>query len=156
MDWEAVGAIGQMVAAIAVVVSLAYLASQIRSHSRESRVASVHELTEAFRGAITSFQDPNLADVFVRAKNGFEDLPEAERLQFISMVQGVFRVWEDAYYQHLKRRLTDRVWEAMVVQFSGYLSLAGVRRVWEIRKAAYTEDFREFVDSTPAREYETR
>ena len=44
----------------------------------------------------------------------------------------------------------------MVVQFSGYLSLPGVCRVWEIRKRAYSEDFRQFVDDTEALDYLTR
>lgn len=156
MNWEAIGAIGETVGALGVVITLIYLATQIRSQNRESRIAAVHELTEAFRGAIMSFQDPNLAAIFVRAKENFEDLPEEERLQFISMMHGILRVWEDAYYQYGEQRLDSRLWNAMVVQFSGYFSLPGVRRVWEIRKQAYSEDFRNFVDATSAREYVTR
>ena len=156
MNWEAVAAITEIVGTIAVVVSIVYLSIQIRSQSRESRIASVHELNESFRNAITSFQNPGLADLFARAKDDFESLPEAERLQFISMVQGIMRVWEDAYHQHKERRLNDRVWNAMVVQFSAYLSLRGVRSVWAIRKMAYSEDFRAFVDSSPPLEYETK
>lgn len=156
MNWEAVAAVSEIVGAIAVVVSLLYVAKQIRAQNRESRIASVHELNESFRNAITSFQNPDLADVFVRGKNDFQSLPETERLQFISMIQGIMRVWEDAYHQHQEGRLNDRVWNAMVVQFSGYLSLPGVIGVWSIRKMAYSEDFRAFVDSTTPLEYKTR
>lgn len=156
MNWEAIVAIAETVGTIAVVVSLWYLAIQIRSQCRESRVASVHELNESFRSAITSFQNSELADLFARAKNDFESLPEAERLQFISMVQGIMRVWEDAYHQHREKRLNERMWSAMVVQFSGYLSLAGVQSVWSIRKMAYSEDFRAFVDSLAPLEYKTK
>ncbi len=153
MNWDALGAVGEIVGAFAVVVTLIYLANQIRSQNRESRIASVHELSVAFRGAIMSFQNPNLADVFVRAKTGFLELSEPERLQFISMIQQIFRVWEDAYYQYQENRLDERIWKSMVVQFSFYLSLDGVCRVWEIRKQAYSDDFREFVDNTAARDY---
>ncbi len=153
MNWEAISAVGETVGAFAVVVTLIYLANQIRSQNRESRIASVHELTEAFRGAIMSFQNPNLADVFVRAKTDFQELSEPERLQFISMVQQIFRVWEDAYYQHKEKRLDERIWKSMVIQFSYYLSLEGVCRVWEIRKQAYSDDFRDFVDNTAPRDY---
>lgn len=156
INWEAVGAVGETVGALAVVVTLIYLATQIRTQNRESRLAAVHELTEAFRAAIMSFQDPNLAAIFVKAKTGFADLPEEERLQFIAMIHGVLRVWEDAYYQYRQDRLDERLWHAMVTQFSGYFSLPGVQRVWEIRKQAYSEDFRNFVDSTPPRTYVTK
>lgn len=156
MNWEAIGAIGEIIGALAVFLSLIYLARQIRNQNRESMAASVHELNEAYRNSIMSFQNPNLAEVFTRAKNDFESLNETERLQFIAMVQGVFRVWEDAYHQHAQKRLNDRAWNAMVAQFAGYLSLPGVERVWEIRKQAYSEDFRAFVDKTSPTEYLTR
>jgi hypothetical protein len=156
MNWDAVSAISAIVGAAAVVVSLLYLAVQIRSQNRESRIASVHQLNESFRDAITAFQNPELANVFVRAKDNFASLPETERLQFISMIQGIFRVWEDAYHQHQEKILSERVWNAMVVQFSGYLSLPGVIAVWSIRKPAYSEDFRAFVDSTTPLEYKSK
>lgn len=156
MNWDSISAIGEVVGALGVILSLIYLARQIRAQNRESRTAAIHELNEAFRNAITSFQNPDLAEVFSRGKDDFESLPETERLQFISMVQGILRVWEDAYYQSQERRLNDRVWKAMVVQFSGYLSLSGVQRVWEIRKDAYSDDFRQFVDTTRPREYRTK
>ncbi len=155
MNWEAVGAIGETVGAVGVVVTLFYLALQIRQQNRESRIAAVHELNEAFRGSITSFQDAGLADIFSRAKDDFQSLTEPERLRFIAMVQAVFRVWEDAFYQYDLGRLDPGIWNAMLVQFSGYLSLPGVLRVWEIRKQAYNQRFREFVDGTQARAYET-
>lgn len=144
-----------MVAALAVVVSLVYVALQIRAQNRESRIASVHELTEAYREAILSFQDANVAAVFARGKSNFEALSETERLQFISLVHSMFRVWEDAFHQYRGRRLDERVWKAMVVQFSSYLSLPGVVRVWEIRKDAFSTDFRDFVDGTSPRDYLT-
>lgn len=156
MNWEALGAIGDIVGAFGVVISLLYLAIQIRAQNRESRIASVHELTESFRDAILSFQNPNLADVWARAKTDFESLSETERLQFMSMVQHIFRVWEDAFRQYQGKRLDPTMWEAMVVQFSGYLSLPGVMRVWAIRKQSYGADFRHFVDTTSAREYRTK
>src|SRR3546814_374077 len=45
-----------------------------RTQSRESRIASVHELAESFRSSITSFQDPQLAELFARAKDDFLSL----------------------------------------------------------------------------------
>lgn len=156
MDWQAVAAIAEIIGTAAVVVSIIYLATQVRLQSRESRIASVHELAESFRNSIASFQDPQLAALFARAKDDFLSLPEAERLQFISMVQGLFRVWEDAYHQHQQQRLNDEMWNSMVVQFSGYLSLPGVRSVWAIRKAAYSDHFRAFVDSLAPLEYKSK
>lgn len=155
MDLDLLTAISEIVASIAVVISLIYLANQIRAQTREARIAAVHEISEAFRNATAHTQDAALARVFVRGKTDFEALEEAERMQFISLFHSLFRVWEDAFYQHRGGRLPERVWNAMVAQYSSYLSLPGFVKVWQIRKHAYSDDFRAFVDATQPREYLT-
>ncbi|HUE87962.1 MAG TPA: hypothetical protein VMO26_17960 [Vicinamibacterales bacterium] len=155
MDLNLLTAISDIVATVAVVISLLYLANQIRAQNREARIAAVHEISEAFRNATAHTQDAALASVYVRGKNDFEALEETERMQFVSLFHSLFRVWEDAFYQHRGGRLDERVWNAMVAQYSGYLSLPGFVRVWQIRKHAYSDDFRAFVDGTQPREYVT-
>jgi len=41
MNWDAVGAIGEIIGAIAVVVTLVYLATQVRHARREQQVAAI-------------------------------------------------------------------------------------------------------------------
>ena len=93
MNWDAAGAIGEIVGALAVVMSLIYLASQIRIQNREAKISSVHDITEAFRLAITSFQDEQRAIVYTKALRDFDNLSKPKD-KFISMVQGLMRVWE--------------------------------------------------------------
>jgi len=42
MNWEMISAIGQMLGAIGVIISLVYLAIQIRSQKQESRNAAMN------------------------------------------------------------------------------------------------------------------
>ena len=153
MYWDALGAFGEIIGAFAVVISLVYLATQIKTQNREARVASVHEISEAFRLGITSFQDAQRADVYVNALTNFDLLSDSERLQFISMVQGLLRVWEEAFFQFAEDRLDNRVWEPMVAQYSDWMSSKGFQRVWEIRKHTYNPDFRTFVDELTLGDY---
>jgi hypothetical protein len=46
VNWEAISAIGQIVGAFAVVISLIYLAGEIRSNARSARVASERSLVQ--------------------------------------------------------------------------------------------------------------
>jgi hypothetical protein len=39
MNWEAVSAIGQIVGAVGVIISVIYLALQVRSNARQTRLA---------------------------------------------------------------------------------------------------------------------
>lgn len=47
MDWDAIGAIGEIVGAGAVVLSLVYLATQIRSQSSEARATTTQAALDA-------------------------------------------------------------------------------------------------------------
>lgn len=156
MNWDAIGAIGEIVGAIAVVLSLIYLASQIRTQNKESRVAAMHEIAVAYRQSNIAFADPVLADILTRAHVDTDSLTEAEILQLICGVQGVFRVWEEAYYQHVAGRLDEHLWEAMLREYSTYMSAGGFDFVWQLRKEGHNDSFRRFVDGLPKPEYRTR
>jgi hypothetical protein len=49
VNWEAISAIGQIVGAIAVVISLIYVAREIRRNARTERVASMDSLNRWLR-----------------------------------------------------------------------------------------------------------
>lgn len=155
MNWTALSAISEIIGTGAVVISLLYLASQIRTQNREARIASVHDITDAFKRATSSLQSEELASVFARGSRGFESLSETEQIRFISIFHGLFRVWEEAFYRHQHGRLDEPIWSAINAQYAPYLSLPGIQSVWAIRKAAYNPDFREFVDSVKPVQYIT-
>jgi hypothetical protein len=48
MNWEAITAVGQIVGAVGVIISVIYLAQQVRSNSRQTRLASMRTMSDAF------------------------------------------------------------------------------------------------------------
>jgi hypothetical protein len=71
VNWEAISAIGQLVGALAVVISLIYVAREIRSNARSARLASVGTLIQ-WLGQIT--QHPHLAELWDRGLRDYESL----------------------------------------------------------------------------------
>ena len=149
MNWEAFGAIGEILGAAAVVVSLVYLAIQIRIQNKESRLAATHEISVGFRESLSSFLDSDLVDIFLKANRDIDSLSENERLRLLIGMQRIYRLWEEAYHQHAAGRLDPRVWNAMVSLYSSYLSAPGFSVFWELRKQHYDAEFRAFVDDLP-------
>lgn len=147
MNWEAIGAVGEILGALAVVLSLFYLALQIRTQNRESKLSAVHEIKVGARESMSIFGRSDLADLLSRGRHGMGEFSEAERIQLISAIQGTFMVWEDAYYQYLHGRLEEDLWHSMARQFEARFDIQAVREVWELRRYSYTEDFQEFVNS---------
>jgi hypothetical protein len=156
MNWEAIGTIAEVAAAGGVIISLLYLAKQIRAQTRESRLAAAHEIAEGFRDILLPFADADLCEVFVRANTDFDGLTDAERVQMIAVNSRNIRVWEEAYHQFKGGRLDENIWNTIVRQYSSYLSAPSFLRVWELRSAFYDDEFREFVDSLDRAEYKIK
>jgi hypothetical protein len=62
MNWDAIGAIGETVGALAVILTLAYLAVQIRQNALATQTASHHAVTDSLnQGNLAMAQDAALA-----------------------------------------------------------------------------------------------
>ena len=123
MNWEAVGAIGEIVGAAAVVISLIYLALQIRAQNREARRAAMHEFSEGFRDTMATFaSDSEIAKIFIRGNDDFAGLSDDEKLRMIVGWQRMFRVWEEGYHEYKAARLEARIWNPMVRQLASFLA----------------------------------
>lgn len=138
MNWEAIGAIGEIIGATAVIVSLAYLGIQIRNQNVESRIASVHDVLEGFRTEISAFRTAELAELLGNGSEDFEALSDIEKIQFVAMVQGPLRFWEEAYHRYTAKRLNAQLWNGIHAQMRDFISMNGLQKVWELREHTYS------------------
>ncbi|MEP0200800.1 MAG: hypothetical protein ABJ084_00010 [Halioglobus sp.] len=153
MDWDAIGAIGELIGAIAVFGSLIFLGLQIKSQNRESRFIALHEISEAFRDSISQSVDPAIAEILVKAGQDYDSASDSEKLVVTGFVQRVMRVWEESFHQHQQGRLPDSIWDVMTSQYAALMDSPIFLRVWQSRKAYYDPAFQEFVDSIQATPY---
>ena len=95
MNWEAISAISEIVGAVAVVLSLIYLAIQIRSSTRATRATvhlGLHE-SDAHWGALF-ISDPSLAELFDRGCAGDSKLSTADQRRFSRLILMLFNEYE--------------------------------------------------------------
>ena len=153
VNWEAIGAIGEIVGALAVVVSLAYLASQIRTQNRESRAASVHQVIEGYRSSIAVLHEPEMAEIWLSAMEDFDSLAPSHRLRFVIYLTVALRSFEDAYFQFREGRLEAETWRALLAPLVDVKSTRSFNRFWELRRHHFRSDFADYVDNLEAGEY---
>ena len=156
MNWNAIGALGETIGAIAVIISLIYLALQIRAQTREARLQSSYQMTEAFREAISSLQDSQRAKVAIKALENIDSLEDWERLQFNAIAQRYLRVWEQAHYQFTEGHLDPQLWESIHETYVDLMGEKAIQAVWEVRRHAYRQSFRNYVGEQTFRSYELR
>ncbi len=157
MNWEAIGALGEMIGAGAVVTSLIYLAIQIRGRNSEARTAGMHAVSEGFRDSIGSLAEiPHVAKIWIKSNEDPNSLTDEELVQMFAVAQRNFRVWEEAFGLYRNGRLDENIWEGITKQYASFLSHRGFRHVWEFRCEYYNQEFRHYVDNLPTSEYKIR
>lgn len=102
MTLSDLGNLGEFVSSIAVVVSLIYVAIQIRQNSRETRLASQQRALEASRDMIARMATKEATDLFVKGAAEPESLTDAEILQLRLLRSAQLRNIENAYLMHLE------------------------------------------------------
>ena len=147
MNWEAMGSIAEVVGAVGVVVSLLYLALQIRMQNRQARLEVVNELARQRNEYSGSLADNHeLAEVWLRGLNSYEDLSEVERVRFSAHIARMVRVMESLYQHRTEDQFAGENWEAFEQYIRDVFSYPGAQQWWRIRSSHFTQPFQAHVD----------
>ena len=109
MNWEAMGAIGEVVGAVGVIATLAYLATQIRDNNKMMRATTKQDMAAQTQN-MTLFAFDH-AGIFSKVLAGAE-LTAEEQTQIRMFARGVFRVWESYCYSRETGLFDDVEWRA--------------------------------------------
>jgi hypothetical protein len=147
VNWEAISAIGQIVGAIGVVVSLIYVATEVRSSARATQLASRRSISEIFTQLSRQLAEhPDLRELYYRGLHDFESLEGTDLVGFAQVMLQLFRAYEEAYYGHLEGDVDPRLWrgwEAAMRDINGY---PGVQAYWRSRSHWYSEEFAKYIN----------
>ena len=144
MNWEAIGAIGQMVGAIAVVISLIYLTREIRRNARLARQSSVDTLN-VVAGQLA--QHPHLAELFDRGIRDLRSLEGADRVSFEALMLQWFHIFAEMYSQHLEGHLDPRVWREVETPMRDLINARpGIQAWWRLYSKWFGEEFVNYVN----------
>jgi hypothetical protein len=148
MNWDAVGAISELVGAFAVVITLIYLAIQVRQNTRAIRLDTGHAITEEFRSMFAMMaENKDLAELVHRAASDPASISGADKVRYYGLNGNFVRALENAYIQWTEGALDARHWAGMKRMLTDYAQLPGFREFWPFRKHWFSEDFQQFMDT---------
>jgi hypothetical protein len=129
MDWTAISSASDLVAAIAVVVSLLYVAIQLRQNTKAIEASSRQGLLDGDLGLISEYMshavDPHLIGDDVKLS------PEDER-RFFWLVVKALRIREFAWHQYNSGILDESTWQSYMAPVGGIFSTKRARAVLDI------------------------
>lgn len=147
MTIQDVGSIGELIAAVATVVTLAYLAVQIRQNTESLRLGSELELGNQvldWHARITS--QPELIRIWDPAVDPASMSPE-DKARFVWLVAEAFLIYETQYEFYRKGRISEEAWQPKIRSILGLLENPVVEKWWEARMTPLGGEFRRYLES---------
>jgi hypothetical protein len=138
--------IGEIIAAILVVISLGYVAMQIRQNTQALKVTATQSYVEMYNTITSELVKPEIADIWSRGFRDFSALNRTESVQFSAIAGQLMRVFESAHAQWKRGALEAQLWEASERTLSDSMTMAGFRQWWDFRKHWYSKDFQVVID----------
>jgi hypothetical protein len=157
MNWDAVGAIAELVGAIGVVLSLAYLAIQIRQNTRqlslnaksmEAAAADAWmQYGTAFRANL--IQDPGVARLYREGMSGDPPLSDDDQVRFHFLMIDAFSSFQTAIMRRGVGLMDDDTWHFQCAALGYFLASPGFYRWWPVGRTILGPSCVEFVESRP-------
>jgi hypothetical protein len=149
VNLETLSAVAQIIAAIGVIVSLFYLATQIRQNTRSQRSVVVDSLT----GSLISLLGPQAADpsqmrAFASAIEDWHGATEEDRLRAVALLFITFKLFENAWFQKRQGTLDPEQWEGWDLHIRVYYHRPGVQTWWSDRQTMFAAGFRSYLEAT--------
>jgi hypothetical protein len=148
MSWQDLGSIGEFVGAIATVVTLVYLAIQIRlntSQVKESQqAATLHSLdqtVEAFSRYRHLLAQPGIAELLEQGLEAYVDLCPADRTRFRAVIEEYFFAYNALLDRTRRGAYTFNSPTRTALPLGSMLSRVGGRQWWNERREIFPQEF---------------
>ena len=145
---EQLGNIGDFLGGIGVVVTLAYLAVQIRQNSRSVKASAAQSVLQSLSEALrASAESPGLTRVVAVGLTDLKQLDESEQAQLFMWLFAWFRIIEQAHQHYTMGNIEEDQWASQITHLKTIMAAPACSRFWEARRSVFSTGFQEFVDS---------
>ena len=154
MNWDAVAAVAEAIGTIAVLVSLIYLAVQIRQSTQQfARGVEANQLA-AFERNIESANrirellilHPDLAQLLLKGSKSYKTLQGDEKFRFGLLLRNIFSGLQGGYIRQLSVEHDPMKFEGSARVLDEMLANPGVQEWLLENEPDWRPQFREFVD----------
>ena len=146
IDIALIANIGEIIAAVVVVVSLIYVSLQIRQNTQTLKVTAAQTYVGMYNTFTSDLTNPELAVIWHKGMQDFASLKGGELVQFSAVAGQLMRIFETAFSQWRRGALEDQLWLASERALIDSLAMPGFQQWWQFRRGWYSDDFRERLD----------
>jgi len=148
VNWEAIGAVGESLGAIAVLVTLAYLAVQVRQNTAQQKREELVSIQHGQNAVVAQLQDPRVMGGYARTADDRSPTIEDRGtcLSFVVQYLNHFQIVHELYRDGSLAEEQYQLWAGFAVAF---VAPIGVRRWWdeENGRLAFHSEVRKLIDA---------
>lgn len=145
---ETAALIAEIVGAVAVVISVVYLAVQISESNKELRSQSHYNaLSLGSRPFEIELENAELARIISIGYENPDQLSETEWYRFLQYQVMAFNAWEYYYYENGKGAIPENLWiGANAYYHENLVTKPGLKKFWNEYEHIYAEPFHSYVE----------
>lgn len=148
MTLQDLGNLGDFLGGIGVIITLLYLAAQIRQNTRQlkqnaslERLAALHATQEQGAALRSELAQPEVASLYLRGLSGDPDLTREESFRFRQYLHNIFFAMQATYLRYTAFEVDPGDWSTQHSVIREIAKSPGVQREWSRIRPALREDF---------------
>ena len=142
MTWDALGAIGEIVGALGVLVTLVFLAIQVKANTNSVSAQSELEMSSRmadWHGRVS--QNPQLGPIFDKGITSPLSLCDEDKYLFLWFIAEYYLICEGCYFLYLKKTLSESSWRSKRDSLIGFLENPIIKQWWQKNSTPFSEEF---------------
>jgi len=144
---DELGSLGEFISGLAVVVTLVYLALQIRHNTRAVRSSMHQDMVESTLRVAESLSDnADVGRIVIKADEDYDNLTKGELLRFEAYAERVFGNFESVFYSYRNSMIEPDLWDSWKSSYLADISRDAMRRFWQEQRPLHLRDFMDFID----------
>ena len=147
MNWEAIGAVGEIIGAVAVVISLIYLATQVRSSSRATRASvymGLHDSEAHFISLLLS--EPAIRELHDKIGASKPGLSTTDRPSASLLLTMMFNKYEQFFFLSREGMFSSDFEGSMTRIIGNRLRAPDIKAWWDDSQDNFSAEFVRWVN----------
>ena len=142
MNWEAIGVVAEVVGAVGVIITLVYLAFQIRQNTNQLQGDAISAINEGHVTLLRDFRDDmELVTAYVKCGNDWESGSAQEQLRAHAHLLAYVSNFETAYNLWRSGALAERIYKNREDIIVAVISPPGTKTWWTMWSSFFDPEF---------------
>ncbi len=130
MDWTIAAALGQLLAALGVIVSVIYLAMQVKETNTQTRLASSQAVDNSLMASWDPIYIPDNFDVWHKALFDPDSLTQSEEFLFNTLMSRVLQSFNLVAAQYARGTYDAHLFQSVAAYYAGFIGTPGGQQYW--------------------------